>query len=193
MHSRIPPSVCRICNGCLLIGCKCYRGPCNCKTLEEATEVHGPADETHSTGNDTIASSDNGEQSAADTARPDIRGGHGSKVEQLWRECASDGAPIGAPPASVKRSIPRFARVIPLIFAEIDKGEEKHGKLPASIQRSMLILQEEVGELTMEVVDCTRGDKFDPAYIGKLGAEAVQVAAVAIRIIENILQGRTEK
>lgn len=57
----------------------------------------------------------------------------------------------------------------------------------------MLILQEEVGELTMEVVDCTRGDKFDPAYIGKLGAEAVQVAAVAIRIIENILQGRTEK
>lgn len=73
---------------------------------------------------------------------------------------------------------------------ECYRAEQIHGIIPSDPVRAVLILTEETGELAEAALELTRPNGgHNTAH---LRAEAVQVASVALRIIEAIDSGRMQ-
>jgi NTP pyrophosphatase (non-canonical NTP hydrolase) len=76
----------------------------------------------------------------------------------------------------------RFNRALADSYREIIAAEEQHGALPASMHQQLGILTEEVGELGQAV----NHNLWVAPNHAAIRTEALQVAAVAIRIAERV-------
>ena len=78
------------------------------------------------------------------------------------------------------------AETIAQVQSETERADRIHGPIPSDPVRAMVVLMEEVGEASNEILSSTRGpnSKADSEYYAI--DEMIQVASVALRIIDKM-------
>lgn len=128
--------------------------------------------------------------------RLDIHRGPAVQAEDVRGERTGDvrdGGKIKGYQGPVNRFVTNMQELA-VICHSMDEAVKKHGPFPTSLQRGMILIMEEFGEVARDVADFTRShggeySRTTPA-IEHLHEELSQLAGLCALMMENIASGR---